>query len=124
MCHPDEHHAVRVGEGQADRSKDRRGTLVFGPIEIDERAREVSVEGVDIKLRPREFVLFLELASNPRIAISRDRLVQKLWGIDYVGDERTVAVHIHRLRARLDKPWKLGYVVSTIKSFGCKFVRP
>ena len=107
----------RNGESSWERS-----TLVFGPIGST-NAREVGVEGVDIKLRPREVVLFVGLASNPGIAISRDRLVQKLWGIDYVGDERTVDVHIHRQRARLEKPWKLGYVVSTIKSFGYKFVR-
>jgi two-component system response regulator ResD len=55
--------------------------LCFGRLEIDERAREVRVDGQDVRLKPREFALLLELAANPGIALSRERLVEKVWGL-------------------------------------------
>ena len=82
-------------------------TLQFGRLEIDDRAREARVDGVAVKLTPREFALLRELASNPGVAFSRTKLLQKVWGFDYAGDERTVDVHIRRLRAAIEEPWKL-----------------
>ena len=72
--------------------------LRFGRLEVDEGAREVRVDGEDVGLKPREYGLFLLLASNPGIAVSRDQLLEKVWGYDFTGDERTVDVHVRRLR--------------------------
>jgi two-component system response regulator ResD len=101
-----------------------RPTLTFGRLEIDERAREARVDGTDVKLKPREFALLIELASNPGIALSRERLVQKVWGFDFNGDERTVDVHVHRLRLKIETAWKLPPVLQTVHGFGYKFQRP
>lgn len=73
----------------------------FDRLEIDERAREARVDGERVRLTPREFELLLELARNPGVAFSRDRILQKIWGYDYAGDPRTVDVHVHRLREKL-----------------------
>ncbi|MBV8491292.1 MAG: response regulator transcription factor, partial [Candidatus Eremiobacteraeota bacterium] len=97
-------------------------TLRFGRLEIDRQAREVRIDGTDIRLKPREFQLLVELARNPGIALSRERLLQKVWGFDYVGDERTVDVHIHRLRLKLESPWRMASIVATVQGFGYKFV--
>jgi two-component system, OmpR family, alkaline phosphatase synthesis response regulator PhoP len=99
-------------------------TMAFGRLEIDERAREVRVDGVCVKLTPREFALLRELAGNPGVAFSREKLLQKVWGFDYAGDERTVDVHIRRLRAAIEEPWKLHGTFSTVRGYGYKFVRP
>jgi DNA-binding response OmpR family regulator len=101
-----------------------RPTLTFGRLEIDERAREARVDGNDVRLKPREFALLLELAGNPGVALSRERLLQKVWGFDFNGDERTVDVHVHRLRSKIEKGWKLPPLVRTVHGFGYKFQRP
>jgi len=101
-----------------------RAVLQFGRLEIDERAREVRVDGREAKLKPREFDLLVELASNPGIAFSRERLLQKVWGFDFAGDERTVDVHVYRLRDMLEKQFSLGDIICTVHGLGYKFVRP
>ena len=97
--------------------------LQFGRLEIDESAREARVDGRDVKLKPREFALLLELANNPGIALSRERLLERVWGFDFDGDERTVDVHVRRLRAKIEEDGGLGTIVQTIHGFGYKFVR-
>jgi two-component system response regulator ResD len=99
-----------------------RAVLRFGRLEIDERAREVRVDGVDAKLKPREFALLGELASNPGVAFSRERLLQKVWGFDFDGDERTVDVHVYRLREKVEKRFGLRDVICTVHGHGYKFV--
>jgi two-component system response regulator RegX3 len=97
--------------------------LHFGRLEIDEAAREARVDGVDVRLKPREFALLLELARNVGIALSRERLLERVWGFDFDGDERTVDVHVRRLRAKIEEEAKLPPMVQTIHGFGYKFVR-
>jgi DNA-binding response OmpR family regulator len=97
--------------------------LRFGRLEIDESAREARVDGTDVQLKPREFALLMELAGNAGIALSRDWLLQRVWGFDFNGDERTIDVHIHRLRAKIEEPWHLPPFLRTVHGFGYKFLR-
>jgi DNA-binding response OmpR family regulator len=97
--------------------------LRFDRLEVDEAAREARVDGHDIALKPREFALLLQLASNPGVAFSRTSLLQAVWGFDFDGDERTVDVHVRRLRAKLEDEAKLPRLVQTIHGFGYKFAR-
>ncbi len=95
----------------------------IGRLEIDEAAREARADGVDVRLKPREFALLFELASNVGIALSREPLLERVWGFDFDGDERTVEVHVRRLRAKIEEEAKLPPMVQTIHGFGYKFVR-
>ncbi len=97
--------------------------LVFDRLEIDEAAREVRVDGSDVGLKPREFALLLELASNAGIALSRSTLLQRVWGFDFEGDERTVDVHVRRLRLKIEEAAKLPPLLQTVHGFGYKFAR-
>ncbi len=97
--------------------------LRFGRLEIDAGAREARVDGTDVRLKPREFALLLELAGNAGVALSRDWLLQRVWGFDFNGDERTIDVHIHRLRAKIEEPWQLPSLLRTVHGFGYKFLR-
>lgn len=97
--------------------------LRFGRLEIDPGAREARVDGNDVRLKPREFALLMELAGNAGVALSRDWLLQRVWGFDFNGDERTIDVHVHRLRAKIEEPWRLGPLLRTVHGFGYKFVR-
>jgi DNA-binding response OmpR family regulator len=114
--------AVLRRNGHPDTSA--RPTLTFGRLEIDERAREARVDGTDVGLKPREFALLMELASNPGVALSRERLLQKVWGFDFDGDERTVDVHVHRVRLKTEIAWELPAMLRTVHGFGYKFQYP
>jgi len=92
-------------------------------LEIDEAAREARIDGIDVGLKPREFALLLELAQNPGVALSRATLLQKVWGYDFNGDERTVDVHVRRLRLKLEETPRMDPLLHTIHGFGYKFAR-
>ncbi len=96
--------------------------LRFGDLEIDEGALEARVRGVDVKLRPKEFVLFLVLAKNPGVVLSRKTLIERAWGFDYRGTERAVDGHIRRIRERLEDDYKLPLEIKSIYGFGYKFM--
>ncbi|MFN2527231.1 MAG: response regulator transcription factor [Candidatus Baltobacteraceae bacterium] len=95
--------------------------LQFGRLEIDEAAREARVDGRDVKLKPREFSLLLTLASNPGVALSRQTLLERVWGFDFEGDERTVDVHVRRVRSKIEEEPRLAPLLFTIHGFGYKF---
>jgi two-component system response regulator ResD len=98
--------------------------LRFGRLEIDDRAREVRVDGAAVGLKPREFALLRALADRPGLALSRDTLLERVWGYDFEGDQRTVDVHVRRLRMKLEEQNGLPNCVRTIHGFGYKFVQP
>jgi DNA-binding response OmpR family regulator len=95
--------------------------LRFGRLEIDEAARVARVDGIDVQLRPREFSLLLVLAHNSGVALERKTLLQKAWGYDFDGDERTIDSHIRRIRNKLEEQMRLPACLSTIYGYGYKF---
>src|ERR1700686_1861572 len=95
--------------------------LHFGRLEIDEAAREVRVDDVDIGLKPREYQLLRALADNVGVAMSREALLQRVWGYDFDGDERTVDVHVRRLRQKLVERHGLSECFQTLHGYGYKF---
>ncbi len=97
--------------------------LRFGRLEIDEGAREARVDGRDVGLKPREYALLVALASNAGVALSRDTLLERVWGYDFDGDERTVDVHIRRIRMRLEEQHRLEACLHTVHGFGYKFAQ-
>jgi DNA-binding response OmpR family regulator len=74
-------------------------------------------------LKPREFALLLTLASNPGVAFSRRTLLERVWGFDFDGDERTVDVHIRRVRLKIEQEPRLTPMLHTVHGFGYKFSR-
>jgi DNA-binding response OmpR family regulator len=94
--------------------------LRFGRLEIDEAAREARVDGRDIGLKPREYELLVVLAANAGVALSRDTLLERVWGYDFDGDERTVDVHVRRLRMKLVEQSRLDACLHTVHGFGYK----
>ncbi|HEY8298396.1 MAG TPA: response regulator transcription factor [Candidatus Baltobacteraceae bacterium] len=97
--------------------------LTFGRLEIDEAAREVRIDGIDARFKPREFALLFALASNPGVALSRRVLLERVWGFDFEGDERTVDVHVRRVRLKIEREPNVPAMVQTIHGFGYKFAR-
>ncbi len=82
--------------------------------------RRVYVDGIEVTLTPQEFELLCVLIKNRNLALSRDKLLDLAWGYDYLGDTRTVDVHIQKLRKklkleeRLQTVYKMGYRLSTL----------
>ena len=79
------------------------GTAVLraGEVELDKNTHTVSVLGVEKELKNKEYELLLFLMENPNVVFSRERLYERIWGMDALGDTATVAVHINRLREKI-----------------------
>jgi DNA-binding response OmpR family regulator len=113
---------VRAVARRAGLTHDARPALLrFGRLEVDEAAREVRVNGRDVGLKPREFALLLMLARSPGIAFSRSALLERVWGFDFDGDERTVDVHVRRLRVKVEERPQLPTFLRTVHGYGYKF---
>ena len=95
--------------------------IVAGSLTVDLEAREARLADVPLELTPREFDLLAFLARHPGRALSRDELLRKVWGYDYVGETRTVDVHVRRLRAKLGDAHGC---IGTVLGAGYKFVPP
>jgi len=96
--------------------------LHFGRLEIDQKAREARVDEVDIQLKPREYGLLCALAENAGVAMSREALLQRVWGYDFDGDARTVDVHVRRLPMKLEEEYGLKSCFQTLHGYGYKFI--
>jgi DNA-binding response OmpR family regulator len=96
--------------------------LRFGCLQIDRPSRDVRVRGSSIALTPREYALLVELARNAGVALSRAQLLERVWGFDFEGEERTVDAHVRRLRAKLEEPFSLRFI-DTVLRFGYRFRR-
>ena len=92
--------------------------MQFDGLQIDVEGRTVSVDGERAALTPKEIDLLICLASHPNVALSRSRLLNEVWDIDFYGDDRTVDSHIKMLRAHLGK--YRDYIV-TVRGMGYKF---
>ena len=95
------------------------GTIRFGPITIDPDRHHVSLDGEEVKLTAKEFLLLQYLLQHRGRVLSRDLLLTDVWGYQYTGGTRTVDVHIRRLREKLPV---LADAIETIKQFGYKLV--
>jgi len=94
--------------------------LVLGDIVLRRSAREVGVAGEPVELRPKEFDLLAYLMQNRGAVLSRDMLLERVWGFDYAGGTRTVDVHVAQLRRKLGRP----DLIRTIRGSGYKAVEP
>ena len=90
----------------------------FGELDIDEARHEVRVHGADIGLTPKEYELMVYFKNNRGIALSREKILNAVWGYDYFGDLRTVDTHIKKLRAKLGE---YGSKIETVRGYGYRF---
>lgn len=77
-------------------------TIILGQLEIYPERYEVLLGGHSINLRPKEFEVLLYLARKPGVVLTRDDLMNAVWGFDYIGGQRTVDVHVSSLRKKLE----------------------
>lgn len=91
----------------------------LGEVELNRSSFEVCRGGERISLPLKEFELLFKLAAHPNQIFTRNQLIEQIWGIDYEGDDRTVDVHIKRLRERFPEPLS-GFAIRTIRGLGYK----
>ena len=105
---------------QAHSSQSEEEVIKFDNIEISHAKYELKICGKPIDIPPKELELLYFLASNYNRVFTRDQLLDKVWGFDYLGDSRTVDVHIKRLREKLDGSSD-KWVIKTVWGVGYKF---
>ncbi len=105
---------------QADGEKHGDETIRFENLEISRQKYELKICGKPVDVPPKELELIYFLAANSNHVFTRDQLLDKVWGFDYLGDSRTVDVHVKRLREKLEgisSEWNL----KTVWGIGYKF---
>ena len=104
-----------------DRKEVASAVIQHGDLNVDAGRREVKVGDEEIKLAPKEFDLLWELLDHRGIVLTRDQLLERVWGYTFAGDTRTVDVHVRQLRRKLGEAspivtvWGVGYKVSPAK---------
>lgn len=96
----------------------RNNALVFEGLQVDMAGRVVYVDGHKAELTPKEYELLFYMIKNKGIALSREKLLQDVWGFDFFGDDRTVDTHIKMLRGNLKSYRKF---IITLRGLGYKF---
>ena len=108
-----------AGQPATEEKKVDENTIEDCDIILDKRNRNVTILGTEYNLTAKEFEMMVLLVTNPKVVFSREDLLNKIWGPDYPGDERTVDVHIRRLREKIEPnpkepkyvrtKWGVGY---------------
>ncbi len=106
---------AQLRKREATQSKDE---ILFGELSVDETARRINLSGKLLVLSPKEYDLLIYLTQNAGVALSRDQILDGVWGYDYYGDLRTVDTHIKRLRIKLGEK---ANMVKTVRGYGYRF---
>lgn len=112
---------MRRYDKKDDFEGEERGKLEIKDIAIDRDRCEVFVGDKEVVLTAKEFELLNFLASNRGIVFSREQLLDKVWGIDFAGETRTVDVHIRHLRKKLNRKDEPDDYIETIRGIGYRF---
>ena len=96
------------------------GSVVVGPLSVDWRRHVVTLDGAELRLRNKEFDLLRQLAEHEGIVLSREQLLETVWGYDYYGETRTVDVHVNQLRRKLTTD---AIAIETVRGVGYKLVQ-
>ena len=98
-------------------------SLLVGDVRLDPSSHEVEVRGAPVALPLKEFELLELLLENAGRVLTREVLIDRIWGHDYVGDTKTLDVHIKRLRAKVESDPSLPTRILTIRGLGYKYAR-
>lgn len=102
----------------SQQDENNKDVMRFEGLEINTKARDVKVDGARVNLTPKEIDLLFYLSQNKNIALSREKLLEQVWGFDFFGDDRTVDTHIKMLRNSLGEYRKF---IVTLRGMGYKF---
>lgn len=103
---------------------DREDVLAVGPIRLDRRQCRVTLAGDEVTLTPREFRLLECFMRQPGRALTREQLIEQVWGPDYSGDSKSVDVHVLWLRRKLDRSAPTPQLFITVRGIGYRLDPP
>lgn len=109
----------RAGRGSSDSASDK---ITAGGITVNTSLREVSRDGRPIELTLKEYELLLYLLKNRARVVSREELLTKVWGIDFIGETRTLDMHIGTLRKKLSDDAENAHLIKTVRGVGYRFI--
>jgi two-component system, OmpR family, response regulator RegX3 len=118
-------HAVmrRQGVVAAPGPEVSHGVVTVGDVSLDPEAHRVVIDGEEVQMPLKEFELLHLLLANAGRVLSRDLLIDRVWGSDYVGDTKTLDVHVKRLRGKLEADSTNPLRIVTIRGLGYKYER-
>ena len=111
----------RANEERGNANSSKRDKIVAGELEINLASHMVRLSGMPIEMKPREFSLLALLASNAGRAYSRDQILESLWGHAYIGDVRTVDVHVRWIREKIEDDPSRPTKIATVRGVGYRF---
>ncbi len=112
---------IREDMGKTTDSQPAHETLTFGNLIVNLTRREVTLDGQPIQLKPKEYELLLFLAEHRGQMLSREFILERVWGWDYIGDSRTVDVHIRWLRQKVEVDSSNPVRIVTVRGGGYRF---
>ena len=98
--------------------------LEVGDVRLDPERHECTVRGAEVQLPLKEFELLEALLVSAGRVVTRDALIDRVWGLDYVGDTKTLDVHVKRLRSRIEADPSKPVLITTIRGLGYRFEAP
>ncbi|HWG99764.1 MAG TPA: response regulator transcription factor [Pilimelia sp.] len=105
----------------ADPAELTSATLAAGPVRMDVERHVVTVDGASVQLPLKEFELLELLLRNAGRVLTRGQLIDRVWGADYVGDTKTLDVHVKRLRSKIEPEPSAPRYIITVRGLGYKF---
>jgi two-component system response regulator RegX3 len=106
---------------RAEPDEPTAGGMEFGPVRMDVERHRVTVQGEPVQLPLKEFELLEVLLRNAGRVLTRQQLIDRVWGPDYVGDTKTLDVHVKRLRSKLEAEPGAPKHLLTVRGLGYKF---
>jgi DNA-binding response OmpR family regulator len=94
----------------------------FGDIELNRELSVVTKAGNELRLTKTEFSLLCEFADHPGMVMSRDQLLERVWGYEYLGDSRLVDAHIRRLRVKIEDQPENPSIIQTVHGMGYRLI--
>jgi two-component system response regulator RegX3 len=116
--------AVQRRRVSAEPRLDSGSTVEAGGVRVEPETRRCYVRGTEVKLRRKEFELLHLLLANAGLVLTREILIDRVWGSDYVGDTKTLDVHVKRLRALVEPDPKSPALITTVRGVGYRFDAP
>lgn len=113
-----------LDDAETQSSVESSEMLRVGDVTLDPERHEVTVRGEQVQLPLKEFELLSLLLTNAGRVLTRDTLIDRVWGSDYVGDTKTLDVHIKRLRSKVEPDPALPVRIVTIRGLGYKYEAP
>lgn len=114
-------HIARYEKLTAAANKAKPDVLTIGGLKIDKNAHRVYVDDNEVAMPVKEYELLMFLAENPNIVFNKERLFDRIWGMDAMGDVSTVTVHIQRIRDKIDKNRSGNKFIETVWGAGYRF---